>query len=103
MAIELKPGVRLRSTVDEVQVVVVKGSGSVDLRCGGHQMAPLDDAGGASADVVPGFDKGTLLGKRYVDGDGTLEVLCSKAGESSLSIGEEPLGVKDAKPLPSSD
>jgi hypothetical protein len=104
VAIELKAGVRLRSAVDDVEVVVVKAPGdAVDLRCGGHPMAVLDEAGGASANVMPGFDKGSLLGKRYVDEDGTLEVLCTKAGSSSLSTGDAPLGIKDAKPLPSSD
>jgi hypothetical protein len=51
----------------------------------------------------PGFDKGTALGKRYTDDDGTLEVLCTKAGPSSLSLGDAPLDIKEAKPLPSSD
>ncbi len=99
---ELKAGVRLRSAVDEVEVIVVKGQGDVDLRCGGHPMVPTgDQAPGASAEA--GFDKGTLLGKRYVDESGDLEVLCTKAGASSLSVGDEPLEIKEAKPLPSSD
>jgi hypothetical protein len=44
-----------------------------------------------------------LIGKRYVDGSGTLEVLCTKPGASSLSVGDEPLTVASAKALPSSD
>jgi hypothetical protein len=51
----------------------------------------------------PGFDEGTQMGKRYTDGDGSLEVLCTKPGSSSLSIGETLLVLKEAKPLPSSD
>ena len=100
---ELKAGVRLRSAVDEVEVIVVKGQGDIDLRCGGHPVVPAGDQapGGASAEA--GFDKGTLLGKRYVDESGDLEVLCTKAGPSSLSVGDEPLEIKEAKPLPSSD
>ena len=53
--------------------------------------------------VEGGFDKGTLLGKRYVNEAGDLEILATKAGESSLSVGDEPLEIKAAKPLPSSD
>jgi hypothetical protein len=46
---------------------------------------------------------GTVLGKRYVDDEGSLEVLCTKAGAGSLSVDSRPLTLKDAKPLPSSD
>jgi hypothetical protein len=51
----------------------------------------------------PAFADGSVLGKRYTDEDGTFEVLCTKAGPSSLSIGEVALRLKEAKPLPSSD
>jgi hypothetical protein len=30
-------------------------------------------------------------------------VLCSKGGEGTLTVGDEPLPIKGAKPLPSSD
>ena len=43
------------------------------------------------------------IGKRYGDEDLGIELLCTKAGEGSLSIGDERLHLKDAKPLPSSD
>jgi hypothetical protein len=83
-------------------VIVVKGAGEVDLRCSGVPMVPAgtgaDD--GVSAD---GTSDGTLLGKRYVDPDETVEVLCTRPGDGSLSIGDMLLGLKDAKPLPSSD
>ena len=46
---------------------------------------------------------GTALGKRYVDASESLEVLCTKAGEGSLSLGDEPMVLKEAKPLPASD
>ena len=100
---ELKAGVRLRSAVDEVEMIVVKGQGDVDLRCGGHPVLPAGDQAPGGARAEAGFDKGTLLGKRYVDESGDLEVLCTKAGASSLSVGDEPLEIKEAKPLPSSD
>jgi hypothetical protein len=101
---ELKPGTRLRSAVDEVEAIVVKApSGDVDLRCGGHPVLALDQDRPGDVAVEAGFEKGSLLGKRYVDGSGELEILCTKAGPSSLSAGDELLEIKEAKPLPSSD
>ncbi len=46
---------------------------------------------------------GNLMGKRYVDDTGA-EVLVTKAGAGTLSIGTTPpLSIKEAKPLPASD
>lgn len=45
----------------------------------------------------------TLMGKRYADEDLGLELLCTQAGNGGLTVGESPLLVKGAKPLPSSD
>ena len=45
----------------------------------------------------------TLLGKRYEDAGLGVEVLCTQGGAGSLTIGDAPLLVKGAKPLPSSD
>ena len=99
---DLKPGSRFASSVCSTQVIVVKGAGEVDLRCGGVPMVP---AGTEASDSVPtdGASDGTLLGKRYVDTDETVEVLCTRPGDGSLSIGDMLLELKDAKPLPSSD
>ncbi len=99
-----KPGSRWRSRVCDTEVVVVKGPGSdVDLRCGGASMAPFDEEVVVSSVPGPGVDGGTALGKRYVDGRATLEVLCTKTGHGSLALGDELLTVKSTKPLPSSD
>lgn len=46
---------------------------------------------------------GAQLGKRYTDTDGSLEVLCTRAGTGALALGGTPLGQKAAKPLPASD
>jgi len=43
-----------------------------------------------------------VMGKRYVDEQGA-EVLVTKAGAGSLTVGEIPLSLKEAKPLPASD
>ncbi|MDT5067852.1 MAG: hypothetical protein QOK02_4007, partial [Mycobacterium sp.] len=48
------------------------------------------------------FADGTKMGKRYVD-EGDAEVLVTKAGAGSLSVGATALVIKEAKPLPASD
>jgi hypothetical protein len=101
--VDLKPGFRLASTVCDTEVVVVKApSAPVDLRCGGQAMVVKGESASGGA-IDPAQAEGTLIGKRYADEDAGLEVLCTKAGEGSLSIGDERLRVKAAKPLPSSD
>jgi hypothetical protein len=93
----------LRSAVDACEVVVVRAPGEpVDLRCGGHPLRSVDEEA-PSESVVAGFDGGTQLGKRYADESLGLEVLCTKAGEGSISVGGTVLEVKGAKPLPASD
>jgi hypothetical protein len=100
---ELKAGTRLRSATDACEVVVVKAPGeAIDLRCGGEPFVAID------AEVTPsgaaaGFDGGTQLGKRYADEALGLELLCTKGGEGSISVGDAVLEVKGAKPLPASD
>ena len=100
---ELKAGLRLESATCDAQVVVVKAPADpeVDVRCGGEPMREL----GAGADRLPISADGeaTLLGKRYADDELGLELLCTKAGAGALSIGDRPLLIKGAKPLPSSD
>lgn len=104
MAVELKPGTRFRSAACEAEVVVVKApAGPVDLRAGGHPMVPVGEDGPSGLAPEGPAGEGVLLGKRYTDAEGTIELLCTKAGPSTLSVGDEPLGLKDAKPLPSSD
>ena len=100
---ELKPGTRLRSAVCATEIIIVKApSGDVDLRCGG---APVVDAASEAPDgaVAEGFDGGTLLGKRYVHDGSGMEILCTKGGDGALSVGDDVLPQKDAKPLPASD
>jgi hypothetical protein len=99
----LKAGTRLRSATDACEVVVVRAPAEpVDLRCGGHPFLPLD-AEPTTLSVEAGFDGGTQLGKRYADDELGLELLCTKAGDGSISVGETILAVKGAKPLPASD
>jgi hypothetical protein len=99
----VKNGARLRSQVCDTQVIVVRAAESLDdLRCGGQPMLTLDADVPAGGTPDPDFAGGTAMGKRYVD-DGGAEVLATKAGAGSLSVGTTPLVLKEAKPLPASD
>ena len=99
----VKPGDRLRSRVCGTEVIVVRApSVDTEIACGGEPMArnePVTAATANGAEAGPG----TLLGKRYADEELGLELLCTKAGEGSLALSGAPLGVKQAKALPSSD
>lgn len=99
----IKNGARLQSQVCDTQVIVIKSSESLeDLRAGGVSMVPFGTD--VSSDVTghPKFLGGNLMGKRYVDGSGA-EVLVTKSGSGTLSIGDTPLKIKEAKALPASD
>ncbi len=100
---QVKVGGRFRSVTGATEVVVVKApAGEVDLRCGGHPMVPLGEEVSA-AEPEAGFDAPTEIGKRYASEEAGIELLCTKAGVGALSLGTDPLPVKGAKPLPSSD
>ncbi len=99
----IKTGTRLQSQVCDTQVIVVRSSERLDdLRAGGVAMVALDAEKSAAAKLDPNFSDGTVMGKRYVDDSGA-ELLVTKAGAGSLSIGDTPLELKTAKPLPASD
>lgn len=102
---QLKVGEKLASTVCGSRFVVVAApSKDVDLRCGGAPVVSLA-AGEPQVSGSPdaSFSEGSVLGKRYADADLGLELICTQAGEGSLSADGTPVGVKTAKPLPSSD
>jgi hypothetical protein len=100
-----KAGLRLSSVVCDTEVIVIKApKEDLDLRCGGQPMVELAEGATKSGAPVPPFDTGTLIGKRYATSDDpAVEVLCTKAGAGTLSIGETVLPAKEAQPLPSSD
>jgi hypothetical protein len=101
--VELKPGTRLRSAVGPAEVVVIRApAGDVAVTIGGVPVVGLDEEPAAAA-IEPGGEGATLLGKRYVNGDQTLELLCSKPGDGALAVNGVALELKEAKPLPSSD
>jgi hypothetical protein len=99
----LKPGTRLKSAVCETQVMVIKTSGGEhDVRCGGAEMLDMTGPDG-SGEVDPAFAEGSMMGKRYVNEDETIEFLCTKGGKGSLSLDGAPILAKQAKALPTSD
>lgn len=99
----IKTGTRLKSQVCDTEVIVIKiGGGLDDLRAGGAPMAEIGTEVASGAELDPAFSGGTVMGKRYVDDSGA-ELLVTKAGAGSLSIGDVPLTLKEANPLPASD
>jgi hypothetical protein len=99
----IKNGTRLQSQVCDTQVIVVRSADSLDdLRAGGAPMVPIGGEVTAGLQLDPALADGNLMGKRYVD-DAGAEVLVTKAGKGTLSVGSTPLTTKEAKPLPASD
>jgi len=99
----LKTGMRLASVTDTTQVIVTRvADGDVDLRCGGAPMVVPGEAT-TQTDIDPDFSSGTAMGKRYGGDELPVELLCTKPGPGTLSIGTEPLPLKEAKALPASD
>jgi len=102
---DLKAGMRLRSTVSEAEVIVVRAPAEpVSLTSGGQPLVAADDAA-PPASIVPGHEGDLQLGKRYVDPEEktAIELLCTKVGAGVLAVDGRLLVVKGAKPLPSSD
>jgi hypothetical protein len=101
---KLAVGVRLRSQVCSTEVVLVRATDpGAELTCGGHPLVAHN------AEPTPGLTPeqrtsgGNLVGKRYVDAGGAVEVLVTKPGDGELAVNGEPLQVKSSKALPSSD
>lgn len=94
----MKPGTRLKSAACATEVVVIRCAGGA-IECGGAPMAE----GGGDAELNPDFAGGSIMGKRYVDAAGTIELLCVKPGNGTLAADGVALLLKEAKPLPASD
>jgi len=101
---DLKPGSRWQSAVCDTQVVVVRPpKAEVTLECGGYQMVPHSEPKPEGKTISPDFAEGSQMGKRFADEETGMEILCTKAGAGTLTIGGRPLGAKEAKKLPASD
>jgi len=104
----IKNGSRLQSQVCDTQVIVVRTADSLDdLRAGGAPMVPIgtestESSENADLSLDPAMSDGNLMGKRYVDTTGA-EVLVTKAGAGTLSVGSVPLTIKEAEPHLASD
>lgn len=100
---QLKAGSRMRSSVCATEVMVIAApAADTEVRCGGAVMIAMTEQP-AGGEVDAEHAGGTLLGKRYVNEAGDLELLCTKPGDGSLSANGVTLLHKEAKPLPSSD
>ena len=99
---EMRPGLRLKSAVCTGEAMVVKAI-DVTLTCGGVPMLAMDETSDSDPKADPDHMFDCLIGKRYVNADGTLEVLCVKAGDGSFGYDGEMLMGKETKKLPSSD
>jgi hypothetical protein len=104
MSVMVKPGTRLFSAVCSTEMIAVKAPGVVvDVTIGGA--APVltaADRSGSGA-VAEGHGGGAAMGKRYVNADDTIELLCTKPGDGVPAVKGVLLQLKDAKPMPASD
>lgn len=97
----LKPGMRLRFDGITTEVIVTKGAeGAVNLTCAD---APVSEGASPPDGSSPTGDQQMQVGKRYVDGELGVELLCTKAGAGGLACDGRPLGLRFAKPLPATD
>ncbi|MEK9818731.1 MAG: hypothetical protein VW443_04060 [Pseudomonadales bacterium] len=96
----LKPGSRLKSAVCDAEVMVIKAGANDEVTCGGAVMATDVSEKGAGDEA---HMHGCLIGKRYINQEETIELLCVKSGDGSLYCNGEELMTKDTKKLPSSD
>ncbi|WP_127783705.1 hypothetical protein [Rhodococcus sp. X156] len=97
---QLKPGLKLVSAVSPAQLIVIRApGGDVELACAG---APMTTDGASGTSATEGGES-LVVGKRYRDEAGSVELLCTVAGAGPLSVDGEPLSEQAAKPLPSSD
>lgn len=84
-----------------MQLIVTKG-GSGTISDGDVPLLRAD----AGENYAEGTKAGTQivqLGKRYKSADGAVEVLVNKPGPCDLRYDGQPMELKEAKPLPSSD
>ena len=100
----MKAGSRWRSAVCSTEVMVIQApERELHVSGGGAPLVELEAELAPGAEPAPDAREGTQIGKRYVNEAGDLELLCTKPGEGSLAADGEPLAIKGAKPLPSSD
>jgi hypothetical protein len=99
---DLAAGKRLRSNMSDTEIIVVRAPATpLELSCGGQPMtADPVSTGTALPDTG---EHASVLGKRYVDTDTGLEVLCTKPGPGVLTADGRVLTIKAPSALPASD
>ncbi|WP_019929005.1 hypothetical protein [Nocardia sp. BMG111209] len=102
MADSLRAGVQLASTACSTRVVVVRVPADRQpvIECGG---APMTAASAGKPAASAAGTVATVVGKRYVDTSGDIELLCVTSGSGELSCDGAPMTLKAAKALPASD
>jgi len=84
-----------------MQLIVTKG-GPGTLSDGDVALLRAD-SGEKFPEGTPAGTQVVQLGKRYKSADGAVEVLVNKPGPCDLRYDGQPMELKEAKPLPSSD
>jgi hypothetical protein len=84
-----------------MQLIVTKG-GAGTLTDGDVPLL-LAAAGEKYPDGTKAGAQALQLGKRYKSADGAVEILVNKPGPCDLRYDGQPMELKEAKPLPSSD
>jgi hypothetical protein len=104
MSSHLKAGVRIMSTCDDGELIVVRSPDrAIEVTIGGHPVALTPEGRGRNGHPLPGHEGDVAVGKRYADPDNAIEVLCLKAGKGSVEVDGVALVMLGAKALPSSD
>ncbi|MCX4766622.1 hypothetical protein OG562_37745 [Streptomyces sp. NBC_01275] len=105
-----RPGDQLAAVGGGTRVIVIRApeGAAAPIECGGAPMVPARQAPAVPPAAPPSASSAaetpaTLVGKRYVDADDTLELLCTASGAGRLTYGGQPLTVKAPKALPASD
>ena len=83
------------------QLIVTKGGSGV-LSDGEVELI-RQDSGDKFPEGTTAGSESRQLGKRYKSADGAVEVLINKPGPCDLRYEGQPMEIKEAKPLPSSD
>lgn len=100
----LTTGQRLQSAVDTTEMIVVRAPDhEVVVTCGGHPLIPIDAEKPHGIQGDSAWSGETAIGKRYTHPEHGLELLCTRPGQSALGVDGEPLILKQAAALPSSD
>lgn len=102
----MKTGQQMKSVICSGKVIVLRApkDESAVLSCGGVPMVDAKyDAAQDKQAADPGLLGGSIMGKRYVDAEAGVQLLCVTAGEGTLTVNGRLLEIEVAKQLPASD